>query len=104
MNPVLDTLRFHRGENRAITAKELTRYTGKDDRAIRIEIRGLIAQGIPVASNLRPPYGYYIASTIQEAKDYMQQLRNRLIEDARRHRDFRLAARSILHSEQLKLI
>ncbi|MCJ7829345.1 MAG: hypothetical protein MUP81_06365 [Dehalococcoidia bacterium] len=104
MNPVLDTLKFHKGKDRAITAKELVRYTGKDDRAIRIEIRELIAQGIPVASNLKPPYGYYIANTIQEAKEYMQQLRNRLIQDALRRRDFKRAvAKSFNGSGQLKM-
>ncbi|MCJ7829182.1 MAG: hypothetical protein MUP81_05520 [Dehalococcoidia bacterium] len=104
MNSVLDTLRFHRGKDRAITAKELVRYTGKDDRAIRIEIRGLIAQGIPVASNLTRPYGYYIANTIQEAKEYMQQLRNRLIQDAIRRRDFkRAAAKSFDGAGQIKM-
>lgn len=104
MNPVLGTLRFHKGKDRAITAKELVRYTGKEDRAIRIEIRGLIAQGIPVASSLKPPYGYYIANTIQEAKDYMQQLRNRLIEDALRRRDFKRAiAKSFDGAGQIKM-
>ena len=101
---ILEILKLHRGRDHAITAKELTKYTGKEDRAIRMEIRDLIAQGYPIASGLTRPYGYYIANTIQEAKDYMQQLRNRLIEDALRRRDFKRAvAKSFDGAGQIKM-
>jgi predicted HTH transcriptional regulator len=104
MTRILEILKLHRGHDRAITAKELTKFTGIDDRAIRQEIRKLIAQGYPIASNLTRPYGYYIINTIQEAKEYMQQLRNRLIEDALRRRDFKRAvAKSFDGAGQTKM-
>lgn len=89
---ILEILKNHRGLNRAITGKELAMLIGDpDDRHIRVGIRELIASGIPIASSTKLPYGYYITETLQEANAYMQSLRNRLIEDALRRRDFKRA-------------
>jgi len=83
----------HEGRSQAITGKELAGMFGyKDDRAIRLVIRELITEGLPVASSTEAPAGYFIVGTRQEAEEYAQSIRRRLIEDAIRRRDFRRAA------------
>jgi len=80
----------HDGEGRAITGRELADIFGhKDDRRVRLAIRDLIADRVPVASSSK---GYFIVTTRQEAEQYAQSIRSRLIEDAIRRRDFRRAA------------
>ena len=89
------------GRKNARTGKELAKLLGfTDDRLIRIAIRELIAEGLPIASSVQQPYGYYIAISYQEAQEYMRVLRSRLVEDAYRRRDFKLAARTVLQPEQ----
>lgn len=102
---LLEILRLHKGRDRAITGKDLAKILGEtDDRHIRSQIRDLIASGVPIASSVSFPYGYYIVETMKEATDYMQSLRNRLIEDALRRRDFKRAvAKSFDGSGQLKM-
>jgi biotin operon repressor len=93
-------LRLHLGRVNAISGKELARILGEDDdRAIREEIRELIGQGIPIAASTQPPYGYYIVKTQEEAEQYMNQLKNRLINDALRRRDFKKAVKRTLNKE-----
>lgn len=106
MSHLLTILQLHRGKHRAITGKELAQLLGEPgDRLIRKEIRGLIAEGYPIAASTEKPYGYFIADSIQEAEEYMLSLRRRLIEDALRRRDFKKAAAKALSKEkQLALI
>ena len=100
MSHLSSLLRFHLGKANAITGKELAKRLGQDDdRAIREEIRELISQGIPIAASTQPPYGYYIVETMDEAEQYMRQLKNRLINDALRRRDFKKAAERTLNKE-----
>jgi len=83
----------HEGRARAISGRELATIVGhRDDRKVRMVIRELIAQGLPVASSTEPPAGYFVVATRQEAADYAISIRSRLIEDAKRRRDFRRAA------------
>lgn len=104
MIQLLEILKLHKGRDRAITAKELVRILKVEDRVIRKEIREFIAEGVPVASSTKLPFGYYIVETIQEANEYMQSLRNRLIEDALRRRDFKRAvAKSFDGAGQLRM-
>ena len=93
------------GKENARIGKELAKVLGfKNDRAVRLVIRELIAEGLPVASSVHPPLGYFIANSIEEANDYMKNLRGRLVEDAIRRRDFKVASRSILQPGQLALL
>lgn len=96
---------LRRGKRNAQTGKELAKLLGfNDDRIIRQAIRELIANGIPIASSVQKPYGYFIAESFQEAKEYMSVLKSRLVEDAYRRRDFKQAAQSVLKPEQLILL
>lgn len=93
------------GKEKARTGKELARVLGfSSDRLIRHAIRELIAEGVPVASSVTPPLGYFIASSLDEATDYMKVLKSRLVNDAYRRRDFRIAAREVLQPCQLELL
>lgn len=83
----------HEGKSRAITGQELASMVGyHDDRRIRLVIREIIAEGLPVASSTETPAGYFVVNTHQEAEQYAASIRSRLIEDAKRRRDFRRAA------------
>lgn len=84
--------RRHEGHDRAITSQMLTRLTGASDRRIRQTILELIKGGLPIASSTRPPYGYFLTATWREAEDYEESVKSRLIEDAKRRRDYRIAA------------
>ena len=83
----------HEGRAHAITGRELAfMLEQKDDRRVRLVIRELITDGLPIASSTEPPYGYFIVATRQEVEQYAGSIKSRLIEDAIRRRDFRRAA------------
>ena len=88
----------HEGPERAITAGELARMFATSDRIIRLAIRELIRgdgdgnSGIPIASSVENPPGYFIVTTRQQVEGYRHSVKSRLIEDAKRIRDFRRAA------------
>ena len=96
----------HEGHLRAIPGRELASMVGHhDDRQVRLAIRDLIADGLPVASSTEAPAGYFIVVTRQEAEQYALSVRSRLIENALRRRDFRRAADMyLMPAEQGKLI
>lgn len=105
MSHLLTVLQLHRGKARAITGKELAQVMGEpDDRRIRKEIRGLIAEGHPIAASTEKPHGYFMAETPQEVEQYLKQLKGRLVEDAYRRRDFKKAAKALNKEKQLVLI
>jgi len=96
--------RLKRGKPNALPGRLLAQRLGfKDDRQIRIAIRELIAQGYPIASSVSPPMGFFIAQDRMEAVQYLSDLKGRLVEDAYRRRDFKIASRAILQPEQLAL-
>jgi len=64
----------------------------RDDRKIRLIIRELITEGVPIASATDAPAGYFLVSTYEEARQYAEGEKRRLIEIALRRRDFRRAA------------
>lgn len=93
------------GKDNARTGKVLANLLGfNNDRLVRLVVRELIAEGLPVASSVTPPLGFFIASSLDEARDYMRVLKGRLVQDAYRHRDFKLASREILQPHQMTLI
>ncbi len=93
------------GKAKARTGKELASVLGlRDDRFVRLAIRELIADKVPIASSVSPPMGYFIVNSPEEAEEYMQNLKSRLVENAYRRRDFKLAARAILQPCQLPLL
>jgi len=99
---VRSLLRYGKGNARK--GQDIAKILGfKNDRLIRLAIRDLIAEGLPVASSVTPPLGFFIASSLDEARDYMRVLKGRLVQDAYRRRDFKLASRKILQPHQMAL-
>ena len=96
----------HEGRDRAITGKELAQMLSQhDDREIRLIIRDLIMEGLPVASTTKEPAGYFIITSWQEKQEYAESLKERLIQNALRRKDFRRAADYFLNSiEQRRLL
>ena len=93
------------GKQNARTGSELATVLGfKDDRLVRLAIKDLIDEGLPVASSVKPPHGYFIASSYQEAQEYMRVLHSRLAGNAYRLKEFKHASREILQPYQMALI
>lgn len=88
----------------AITGKDIARAVGqRDDRKIRLIIRELIAEGVPVASSVSEPMGFYIVANGYEAANYIRVLKERIREDTARLRDFEAACHSLSVPEQRSL-
>lgn len=83
------------GRSKAITGKELAMMLQEpNDRRIRMVIRDLIHDGIPIASAVSgSPKGYFIVETEAESKEYVAVMTARINEDAQRLRDFQTAAK-----------
>jgi hypothetical protein len=92
------------GRRNAVTGKEIARALGQsDDRKVRLIIRELIAEGVPVASSVSDPMGFYIAANEYEAADYIRVLKERIKEDTARLRDFETACHEFSIPEQRSL-
>ena len=89
---LLNILRQHQGRQNAIKACDLAALLNENERAVRLAIRELIAEGVPVASSTESPAGYFIITTYAEIQEYSESIKGRLIEDAIRRRNFRRAA------------
>lgn len=97
-NSLKDAIRSYLGHGKeyAVTGKSLANILNySNDRIIRIAIREMIADGIPIASSVNQPYGYYIVSTQQEYNEYIAVLRARALEDFGRLKDFRKASEEL---------
>lgn len=93
------------GKENARTGKDMAKVLGfKDDRLVRLTIRELIADGVPIISSVHPPYGYYIADNPEEITEHLGELRHRALEVLGRYRDLKLASREILQPHQMALI
>lgn len=100
---VLHILTGHHGRNNPITSRRIADEVGIPERKVRIIIREWI-KTFPIAAATEAPAGYFIAETQEEVNQYVQSLRNRLIEDAKRRRDFLQAARTKVEPRQLEMI
>ena len=98
-NKVLRSL--GKGRSNAIRGKDLAHQLGeRDDRKIRLVIRELISEGVPVASAVSEPMGFYIVANEYEAADYIRVLKERIKEDSARLQDFEKAVSNLNIPEQ----
>ncbi len=75
------------GAERAITASQLSRFTGASTRRIRRTISRLVTEErIPIASSVQWPYGFYLITTAEEARGTLRQYWSRVREVAKRAR------------------
>jgi len=94
-----------RGKGRAIRGKDLARRLGQpDDRKIRLMIRELIDEGVPIASSVSEPMGFYIVANEIEAADYIRVLEGRIREDTARLAAFNKACSEFAIPEQPSLM
>jgi len=93
------------GLDHAQKSKDISSLCGLPERDVRLVIRKLIEDGIPVASSTDGwSGGFFITATREEADAYIADMRSRIVEIAKRLRDYKRAARSILNPGQLPLI
>ncbi len=86
----------HYGHEDAITGQKMADILGfKNDRIIRLVIRELIKEGLPIAASGK---GYFITETWAERQAYLDDLKSRLIQDALRRRDYKLCSARYLES------
>ena len=98
-------LQRHEGHPSAITARELCLITGSNDRAVRLAIAELIREGLPVLSSTESPPGYFIATSREEWREYDATLKSRIVQDALRKRDIKVAvARHFAPAVQERLL
>ena len=76
-------LERHRGSQNPITGKEIAECLGaRDTREIRNKILELTHDGLPVASSVTKPFGYYVCETVAEMDSYSSVLKSYMREIA----------------------
>lgn len=93
--------RLRPGRRNAVRGKDLAyELRQPDDRKIRLIIRELISEGVPIASAVSEPMGFYIVANEHEAADYIRVLKERIKEDTARLHDFEKAVSHLNVPEQ----
>lgn len=77
---VLDEVRRCRGRSQAMTARQLARMTGIREREVRSIIADLRRQGHAIGSAVNVPYGYYMPTNVEEARECQAHLYARMRE------------------------
>ena len=77
-----------RGRKRAMTAKQIARFAGLNERCVRMVIADLRKRGYAIASAVNPPYGYYLPASLEEARECQAHLWSRVGEVAATARAF----------------
>jgi hypothetical protein len=82
---ILEILQNHQGKDKAIRVEDLRRQIMASDRKIRSVIAKLVTERhVPIASTVHPPYGFYLITTAEEAKECLAQYWSRVEEMAKR--------------------
>jgi transcriptional antiterminator len=70
---------FHRGQDNAITVRHLAHHFQTSEREIRLTLRQLNMEEVPVLTSIHPPnYGVYWASSEEEVNSYLANLGSRM--------------------------
>lgn len=82
---IFEILQHHRGKDQAMTVCDLQRLVPISTRKIRATIAKLVTESrVPIASTVHPPYGFYLITTEDEAKDCLAQYWSRVEKVAKR--------------------
>ena len=104
---VLALLAQRVGKMQAVTAQVIATELGKrgkyDDRKIRLAIAELVEQGHPIAASVSGVVGFYWIANAEEAREYLDDLRLRVMGIWKRYHDFARAAESLFGIKQLPL-
>lgn len=92
-----------RGRKRALTAKEIARFAGLNERHVRAIIADLRKAGHAIASAVNPPYGYYLPASLEEARECQAHLWSRVGEVAATARAFDRAYGETVEGRQMVL-
>lgn len=88
---VWDVLKERKGRESAITARQLGSIVGMNERDVRAEVASLRRKGFPIASATRPPYGFFVPVSVEEARECQAQLYSRM-------REIGITARALDHA------
>jgi len=77
----------HVGRQNAIKARVLARKLGEPERVVRATIQALRKDGALILSAISPPYGYFVAETAEEWREF-------------RHQNLRARALDILETDK----
>lgn len=77
----------HVGRSNAIKARVLAAGVGEDERTVRAAIQSLRKDGVLILSAISPPYGYFVAETAEEWREF-------------RHQNLRARALDILETDK----
>jgi len=89
---VMRILSGHQGHAKAIKGSEIARLLNTDYRQVRQIISDLIDEGYPIASSVQKPFGYFLINDPEEAREYRESLRSRIIKLCIRLRGFKQSA------------
>ncbi len=91
---LLAILQTHQGKAQAITVDELQQLVPISTRKIRAVIARLVTEHrIPIASSTQLPYGFYLITSEEEARQCMRQYWSRVREVSRRARRLNMAVK-----------
>ena len=91
---LLEILQAHQGKDQAITVDELQRLVPVSTRKIRAVMARLVTERrIPIASSVQPPYGFYLITSEEEARQCLHQYWSRVKEVSRRARRLHAAVK-----------
>ena len=108
MAPLKENLHYllkkhHLGRDNAVTIRELQVELlpiRTYDREIRLAIRELNAEGVPIATTVHPPYGVYFAFSEDEINEYLANLGARMKAILQRMADInKIKAREFLRGQ-----
>lgn len=94
----------HEGRNNPIKARELSELLHEPERTIRLAIRSLVDEGLPVCSTTSSPPGYFIPMDMNEARQSTEPMRAVCIDTfVRRRRILRNVDLYLKNGKQMKL-
>ena len=91
------------GAETAVEVRSLAVRAAAPMREVRAMVAELRLEGVPVASSVRPPYGYFIPATEREASETISQLQSRIREIAKAARGIERGLRAAFPGSQLAL-
>ncbi len=96
-------LECHQGRHSAITRRELRHLLEldiKEDRALRLTIAELRAEGFPILFATSFPQGYYLPESLKELREGMDKLRSYIIEECIVLRNYKVLGSQYLAGEK----
>ena len=92
---ILEIIKDHPGKDNPITVKQLENKTYASSRMIRKAVANLVIKyGIPIASSVNFPYGFYLIADKKEAEECLRQYWSRVREISNRAQSLNKAVKT----------